>query len=69
MYIKLGELNVTVKYFDNAASSWPKPPTVIEAMKDAIVNTSANPGRGSHRQAVEASRILFETRVKLAKSK
>lgn len=58
---------MTIKYFDNAASSWPKPPTVIEAMKEAIVNTSANPGRGSHRKAVEASRILFETRAKLAK--
>lgn len=56
-----------VKYFDHAASSWPKPPAVIEAMKTAIAEYSANPGRGSHQMAVQASRVLFETRTLLAK--
>lgn len=56
-----------VRYFDNAASSWPKPPAVIEAMNQCMVEYAANPGRGSHRMAVKASRALFETRKNIAK--
>lgn len=54
-------------YLDNAASSWPKPAQVAEAMHKVIVENGANPGRGSHAMAVNASRILFETRMNLAK--
>jgi cysteine desulfurase family protein len=54
-------------YFDNAASSWPKPPEVIEAMTKCLLEYGANPGRGSHQMAVRASRALFETRKSLAK--
>lgn len=54
-------------YFDNAASSWPKPPAVMEAMNKVLVEYSANPGRGSHKMAVRASRTLFEARKNLAK--
>ncbi|MCD1261806.1 aminotransferase class V-fold PLP-dependent enzyme [Paenibacillus athensensis] len=54
-------------YFDNAASSWPKPPMVVDAMSRCILEYAANPGRGSHRMAVQASRILFETRKHAAK--
>ncbi|WP_248931054.1 aminotransferase class V-fold PLP-dependent enzyme [Paenibacillus hamazuiensis] len=54
-------------YFDNAASSWPKPPQVIEGMKEAVELYGANPGRGSHAMAVKASRILFECRKNLSK--
>jgi len=53
-------------YLDNAASTWPKPPGVAEAMAEAVVSFGANPGRGSHQLAVRASRTLFETRKKLA---
>ena len=55
-----------VYYFDNAASSWPKPPGVVEAMAKAVTEYGANPGRGSHKLAVEASRAMFRTRKKLA---
>lgn len=54
-------------YFDHAATSWPKPPQVVEAVTQALLNDSANPGRGSHAMAVRASRILFDGRKKLAK--
>lgn len=57
---------MSVKYFDNAASSWPKPPAVLEAMT-AAMEIGANPGRGSHQMAVKASRVLFEARTALAK--
>lgn len=53
-------------YLDHAASSWPKPPEVINAVIDAIEHHGANPGRGSHRMAIDASRILFEARKQLA---
>lgn len=53
-------------YLDNAATSWPKPPGVAEAMVASLQQFGANPGRGSHRMAVDASRSIFGTRRKLA---
>jgi cysteine desulfurase family protein len=58
---------MAVAYLDHAASSWPKPNSVLDAMQDCMLNNGANPGRGSHLMAVEASRILFETRKQLGK--
>jgi cysteine desulfurase family protein len=49
-------------YFDNAATSWPKPPGVAKAMVRFIEEVGANPGRSAHRQAVEAGRIVYEAR-------
>lgn len=54
-------------YLDNAATSWPKPPGVAEAMVRCLQEDAANPGRGSHAMAVRASRIVFEARKRLAK--
>ena len=54
-------------YLDNAASSWPKPPGVARAVAEMIEGNGSNPGRGSHRMAVEAGRTIFRTRMKLAK--
>ncbi|MEK3732822.1 aminotransferase class V-fold PLP-dependent enzyme [Paenibacillus sp. FSL M8-0334] len=56
----------TIVYLDHAATSWPKPPEVMEAMRLAMEEAAANPGRGSHRMAVKASRVLYETRKSLA---
>jgi cysteine desulfurase family protein len=53
-------------YFDNAASSWPKPEAVVEAMRDTVLNNGANPGRGSHYLAMEAARKIFYSRQKCA---
>ncbi|UCE19277.1 MAG: aminotransferase class V-fold PLP-dependent enzyme [Gemmatimonadota bacterium] len=49
-------------YFDNAATSYPKPERVIEAMRDYFLNVGANSGRSAYHHAQEASRIVFETR-------
>jgi len=49
-------------YFDNAATSWPKPPSVVEAMVRFMEAIGANPGRAAHRQAVESGRIVYGTR-------
>lgn len=64
---QLGGGLVMVIYLDHAASSWPKPPRVGDAMVEAVQQYGANPGRGSHQLAVKASRVLFEARKNLAK--
>lgn len=55
-----------VIYFDNAATSFPKPVKVAEAILDYVQNIGANPGRSGHKKAVEAGQIVFETRKSLA---
>jgi cysteine desulfurase family protein len=48
-------------YLDNAATSFPKAPGVLEAMLRCLTG-AGSPGRASHRLAQEASRILFQAR-------
>ncbi len=52
-------------YFDNAATTMRKPDAVVEAVTQALC-AMGNPGRGVHDAALDASRILFDTRAKLA---
>ena len=54
-------------YFDNAATTGYKPPEVIQAVNYALTHLSANPGRSAHRQAIEGSLKMAETREKIAK--
>ena len=49
-------------YFDNAATSWPKPPEVATAMMRFLETVGANPGRSGHRLSVEAGRIVYGAR-------
>lgn len=53
-------------YLDNAATSRPKPPEVIQAMNDFLNNVCANSGRSAHRLAIQASRIAYEAREAVA---
>ncbi len=53
-------------YLDNAATSWPKPPGVAEAMVHFLNEVGANPGRSGHRLSVEASRIVYAAREAVA---
>jgi cysteine desulfurase family protein len=55
-----------VIYLDNAATSWPKPPGVVEAMVRFLEQVGANPGRSGHRLSVEAGRIVYEARELVA---
>lgn len=57
----------SVIYLDHAATSWPKPPRVGEAMLEILNGPAANAGRGNHGMALQAGRVLYHTRVKLAK--
>ncbi|WP_396126279.1 aminotransferase class V-fold PLP-dependent enzyme [Anaerobacillus sp. CMMVII] len=58
---------MSIIYFDQAASSFPKPETVAVAVAKAISEYGANPGRGGHQLANHAAAMIYETRVKLAK--
>ncbi|MEQ8159679.1 MAG: aminotransferase class V-fold PLP-dependent enzyme [Smithellaceae bacterium] len=53
-------------YFDNAATSWPKPPETIAAMQNYLQNIGGSPGRSGHSLSIEAARIIFAAREKLA---
>jgi cysteine desulfurase family protein len=54
-------------YFDNAATSWPKPTAVLEAMSHYMSDVGASPGRSAHRLSIEAGRIVYETREAVAR--
>jgi cysteine desulfurase family protein len=54
-------------YLDNAATSFPKPPQVTEAMVHFMNRVGANPGRAGHPLAVEAERIIETAREALAR--
>jgi cysteine desulfurase family protein len=49
-------------YLDNAATSWPKPEIVYQTVDQVMRQIGANPGRSGHAMAVEAGRIVQETR-------
>ncbi|PYR64929.1 MAG: cysteine desulfurase, partial [Acidobacteria bacterium] len=53
-------------YFDNAASSWPKPPEVLTAIAACLAEAGGNPGRAGHRLSIAAARVVEETRELLA---
>ncbi len=52
-------------YFDNAATTMQKPPEVVQAVTEAMCSMG-NAGRGAHDAALGASRVIFDTRKKLA---
>ncbi|MBQ8182591.1 MAG: aminotransferase class V-fold PLP-dependent enzyme [Clostridia bacterium] len=50
-------------YLDNAATSYPKPVSVINAVKDAMTMYGANPGRSGHTFSVKTAQSVYETRA------
>jgi cysteine desulfurase family protein len=56
-----------VTYLDNAATTWPKPEDVIEAMTAYAREIGGSPGRSGHRLSIEAGRIIHRTRNGLAR--
>ncbi|MCK8816632.1 aminotransferase class V-fold PLP-dependent enzyme [Natroniella sulfidigena] len=54
-------------YLDNAATTWPKPEQVYQAIDDFMRNYGANPGRAGHQMANQAGEIIYTTRKLLAK--
>ncbi|MGL6100603.1 MAG: aminotransferase class V-fold PLP-dependent enzyme [Fusobacteriaceae bacterium] len=54
-------------YFDNSATSNPKPQEVYEAVNYAMRELNSNPGRGGHRLAVKSAMEIYRVREKIAK--
>ena len=53
-------------YLDNAATSYPKPESVIDKMNEHMICYGGNPGRSSHFLAFEAAARVFECRERLS---
>lgn len=53
-------------YLDNAATTWPKPEVVYTTMDQFFRSYGVNPGRAGHELAVEAEKMIGETRRLLA---
>lgn len=52
-------------YLDNCATTYPKPESVAESVRNSFRRYGANPGRGGHKAALEASQKVFEVREKV----
>ncbi|ACV63827.1 cysteine desulfurase family protein [Desulfofarcimen acetoxidans DSM 771] len=55
-----------VIYMDNAATSWPKPKAMLQAMQQFTEEYGANPGRSGHRMSLAAARVINDTREEIA---
>ncbi len=53
-------------YFDNAATSWPKPPAVRAALDEYFSDAGGNPGRSGHQMSIAAARLVENSREWLA---
>ncbi len=56
----------TMIYVDNAATSFPKPECVVNAVSQFLCEVGASPARSAHRISIESGRILYEARAGLA---
>ena len=55
-----------MRYFDNAATTFPKPPQVVIASNNCLKNFSANPGRAGHSLSIRAAEAVYNSRKKCA---
>jgi len=53
-------------YFDNAATSWPKPEATSAAMEKFLRESGGSPGRSGHRLSIAAGRTVLEAREAMA---
>lgn len=54
-------------YFDNAATTFPKPPSVCQSVANAISRLGGNPGRGGHSYSQRAAEVVYSCREEAAK--
>ncbi len=54
-------------YLDNAATTFPKPQAVYNGMLNFMTSIGASPGRGSYAEALQSSRLVYNTRESLCK--
>ena len=54
-------------YFDNGATTFPKPRAVVNAVDRTMRYHGANPGRSGHNMSLKASEIMYDCRKNAAK--
>ena len=54
-------------YFDNSATSYPKPDCVTNNIKEIITKYGANSGRGAYTMALETTEQIYLSRKKIAR--
>lgn len=54
-------------YLDNAATTFPKPECLYNAVNECMKNFAVNAGRGTYKAARQASEVIHNTRTALAK--
>lgn len=54
-------------YFDNAATTFPKPKVVTDKLLEVVTEYCANPGRSGHKFALRMDREIYEVRDRLTK--
>ncbi|MDO4402007.1 MAG: aminotransferase class V-fold PLP-dependent enzyme [Clostridiaceae bacterium] len=47
-------------YFDNAATSFPKPKEVLDAIMEQMINFGGSANRGSSKTVLQSSRVVLE---------
>lgn len=52
--------------FDNAATTFPKPAAVIEALPKALATNGGNPSRGGHKLALDTAQAVYAARANIA---
>lgn len=52
-------------YLDNAATTWPKPQQVLDAIQEVLMHKGGNAGRGGHGAAMQVARLIYQTRQDL----
>lgn len=58
--------NRNILYFDNAATSWPKPEATVRAVDSCLREMGGSPGRSGHSLSIDAGRVIFNAREALA---
>ncbi|MCD7803601.1 MAG: aminotransferase class V-fold PLP-dependent enzyme [Oscillospiraceae bacterium] len=53
-------------YFDNAATTYPKPPSVVKATAEAPVKYGGNPGRSGHAYSYNSAAMVYDARCTAA---
>ena len=53
-------------YFDNAATTFPKPTAVYRGCEEAMYKFGANPGRSGHKFSMETAEMVFSAREAVA---
>ena len=49
-------------YFDNAATSFPKPAEVTRAVYRSLTEFGGNPGRSGHKMSISAAKVVYNMR-------